>query len=236
MNSWNQLADLFGCRWDDAEIPACAADNICIAWPAILAALDQGLPGTAPLTVLDYGCGGGLFCRKLHALGHRVSGYEPAAELLRAARANVPPEVMLTSDLAPLTAQAPFDAIASIMVLPFVAGLDDAAAALASLLRPGGLVVTAVFNPAFVAENAGDGRLFPEYDPAKGAGFIELKEGVRIPLFVRSADAHQEAFARAGLTEISRQEPPFTPEFLATYPQSFATRHPEYLIQAFRRA
>ncbi|MEW6500311.1 MAG: class I SAM-dependent methyltransferase [Thermodesulfobacteriota bacterium] len=235
MNSWNQLADLFGCRWDDAEIPACAADNVCIAWPAILTALDQGLPDKAPLTVLDYGCGGGLFCRQLHALGHRVSGYEPAAELLRAARENVPPEVVLTSDPAALAAHAPFDAIVTIMVLPFIADLYGVVASLAEWLRPDGVVVTAVFDAAFVRDNAGEGRLFPEYSAEAGVGLIELKAGVRLPVFIRGGETYQEAFARHGLREIARARPPFTPEFLAAYPQSFATRQPEYLIQVFRR-
>lgn len=234
MNPWDQLADLFGCRWDEAEIPACAADNIAIAWLAILSALTQARPNPGPLAILDYGCGGGLFCRQLHQLGHRVVGYEPATELLRAAQANVPAEITLTADRALVDGCAPFDAIVSIMVLPFVVDLDAVLATLAGWLRPAGVIITAVFNNAFVADNAGPGRLFPEYDPARGTGRIELKQGVRLPVAIRTDNAYREAAARHGLSEIARLRPPFTAEFLAAYPQSFATHQPEYLIQAFR--
>jgi ubiquinone/menaquinone biosynthesis C-methylase UbiE len=46
--------------------------------------------GTRPLSVLDLGCGTGLFARQLACQGHRVTGLDPAAAMIDWARAQDP--------------------------------------------------------------------------------------------------------------------------------------------------
>ena len=41
MGQWDRLVDIFGCRWDEENIPACAADNMLIAWPSLIAGIQH---------------------------------------------------------------------------------------------------------------------------------------------------------------------------------------------------
>lgn len=235
MNQWDALADIFGCRWDDVEIPACAADNICIAWPSMLAGINRAFPEKSSLDVLDFGCGGGLFCRCLHGLGHTVTGYDRSAELVLAAQGNVPPEVLVTSAGTVIEGAAKYDLVTSIMVLPFIEDLHGVLCTLTGLVKGNGVIIQAVFHPDFVRDNFETNRLVTDFSSETNSGFLELKKGIKTPIHIRSAAEYRQAYARYGLTEIYQDSPPFSQEFLARYQMPFSTRYPEYLIQAFSR-
>ncbi|MGV1099580.1 class I SAM-dependent methyltransferase [Thiovibrio sp. JS02] len=234
MNQWNQLTDIFGRGWDQDTIPECAADNICIAWPSLIACIDRAFAGRFSGKALDFGCGGGLFCRKLHEMGFAVTGYDEAAELLESARRNTPPEVTLTASGAEAARNGKYELITSIMVLQFIADIDSTTERIASLLKPGALTVHAVFNPEFLKANSGS-RVFSGFSSG-GAGFMELKEGIRIPVHNRTAAEYRRIFAKYGCEEVYLDYPPFSEEFLDQYRMPFATEQPEYLVQAFRNA
>lgn len=103
------------------------------------------------LQLLDIGCGGGLICEPLSRLGGRVTGIDPAAENIEAAkrhaaltglevdyRAAMAEELVATGEL--------FDAV---LVLEVVEHVPDVAAFLktcAHLVRPGGLMVVSTLN------------------------------------------------------------------------------------------
>ncbi|MCX5876138.1 MAG: class I SAM-dependent methyltransferase [Deltaproteobacteria bacterium] len=235
MNQWDTLTDIFGCRWDEAEIPACAADNICIAWPSMLSGVDRTFPEKASLSVLDFGCGGGLFCRCLHGLGHTVTGYDRSEELVKVAQGNVPPEVLVTSNRTVIEGAAKYDLITSIMVLPFIEDLHGVLGTLARLVKGNGVIIQAVFHPEFVMDNFKTNRLVTDFSSETNSGFLELEKGVKIPVHIRSESEYRQAYSRYGLAEIYRDSPPFSQEFLAKYQMPFSTRYPEYLIQAFGR-
>jgi len=230
---WDALADVFGQIGETEEIPTYAADNILIAWPSLLAGIDKVYLPPTTLAVLDYGCGGGLFCRKLHSLGHHTTGCDISPKMMRAAQHNMPSGVTLADVEQALTIGASYDLITSIMVLPFVEDLEELLARLVKTLRPRGSIFFASFNPAFVHDNAGNDKPFT-YTSQADVGSMELKKGVKIPFYIRSATGYQQAFAKFGMTEVYRDVPPFTPAFLEKYPFPLSTAHPEFLIMGFR--
>lgn len=235
MEEWGRLVDIFGCRWDEGNIPACAADNMLIAWPSLIVGIQHHFGRVSGLAVLDYGCGGGLFCRKLHTLGNSVVGYEPTAGLREAAQRNVPGEVVISDSTVVLEPPAAYELITAVMVLQFVAEIEPLLMRLASLLRPGGLLLTAVFNPQFVDRQVSDNLLFSEYSRERQAGFMILQPGVRIPVYNRTAQEYRQLAARLGLQEVFYDLPPFSEDFLSGYPMPFSTEYPEFLIQGLAK-
>ena len=233
MNQWNQLTDVFGCKWTEDAIPECAADNICIAWPSIIHCIEKVFDKPSRLKALDFGCGGGLFCRKLHEMGFAVTGYDESEDLVEAARVNIPEGVTVTNSATLAAQRGRYDLITSIMVLQFVEDIDPAVEKIISLLKPDGLLVHAVFNPEFIEENSGN-PVFTGFEDGR-AGYMELRKGVRIPVCNRTGSEYRDIFERFGCKEIYRDLPHFTAEFLGKYTMPFSTEKPEYLIQAFRR-
>ena len=232
MNQWNQLADTFGCAWDENIIPECAADNICIAWPSILKCIEKEIPESDGLKALDFGCGGGLFCRKLSQQGFKVTGYDQSTELVVSAKRNTPNEVIITSSTSVMVQNGAYDLISSIMVLQFIKDIEPVIDSILSVLNPNGLVLFAVFNPKFVDDNS-NGSVFSDFEDYR-AGYMELKEGVKIPVYNRNELEYREIFESRGLKEVYLDHPIFTKEFLAEHEVPFSTTHSEYQIQGFR--
>ena len=232
MSQWDQLTDIFGCTWNDDTIPAAAADNICMAWPSILACIDKAFPNPARLHALDFGCGGGLFCRRLFDLGFEVTGYDESDELIKIARANTPPEVTITNSSTTVARQGKYDVITAIMVFQFIDDIESTLRNLVSLLTPSGLILYAVFNPDFINENAGTRFSRPTNSRT---WHLALKDGIQIPFFLRTASEYRHSFASMDFKEVYVDFPAFTDEFLKKYQVPFSTKHSEFLIQAFRR-
>ncbi|WP_106402448.1 class I SAM-dependent DNA methyltransferase [Actinocorallia populi] len=99
--------------------------------------LDRLPPESA---VLDLGCGTGLpTAAQLAGAGHRVTGVDYSAEMVRLARRNVPQGVFLQGDL--YEAEGRYDAVVAFFVL-LMFPLDEFPGALSRmhrLVRPGGL-------------------------------------------------------------------------------------------------
>lgn len=235
INPWDKLISVFGCRWDEEEIDAGLADNILIAWPSIIHGIERHFRTTSRLYVLDFGCGGGLFCRELYRLGNYVTGYEPSEKLLEAARLNVPGQVCITNSKTVLEAPSKYDIISSIMVSQFISNIDSVIVQLLNALRPGGLFIQAVFNPLFVLHVNNRDRLFKGFNGGTNKGVMEMKAGVEIPLYIRSRSNYCQLFSDLGYEEVYYDCPHFTREYLAKYRVPFSTDEPEFLIQGFTK-
>jgi 2-polyprenyl-6-hydroxyphenyl methylase/3-demethylubiquinone-9 3-methyltransferase len=103
------------------------------------------------LTVLDVGCGGGLVCEPLTRLGGRVTGIDPAVENVEAARRHADGQGLdieyraaRIEDLA--AERQTFDAVVCFEVVEHVPDAGAFLNTLASLVRPGGLMLLSTIN------------------------------------------------------------------------------------------
>jgi len=112
------------------------------------------LPAAKPLSglrILDIGCGGGLVSEPLARLGANVTGIDPAADNIAAARAHASTSG-LEIDYRAITAEElvasgeKFDAVVCLEVVEHVPDPAAFIAMAASLSEPGGLLIASTIN------------------------------------------------------------------------------------------
>lgn len=101
--------------------------------------------------VLDLGCAGGFMAEALTARGAKVTGIDPAAQAIEAARAHAAQEGLeITYDVgvgeALPYADASFDAVVCVDVLEHVQDLSQVMRETARVLRPGGMFLYDTIN------------------------------------------------------------------------------------------
>ena len=103
------------------------------------------------LAVLDIGCGGGLVAEPLARLGAHVTGIDPAADNIEAARRHASGQGLAIAyraarveDLA--AEERVFDAVVCLEVVEHVPDAGAFLATCAALLRPGGLMLLSTIN------------------------------------------------------------------------------------------
>ena len=103
------------------------------------------------LTLLDIGCGGGLVAEPMSRLGFNVTGIDPGAEAIDAARAHAE-ATGLAIDYRVGAAESiaetgrRFDAVLALEVIEHVANPVDFLAAVSALVRSGGAFIGATLN------------------------------------------------------------------------------------------
>ncbi len=142
--------------------------------------------------VLDLGCAGGFMAEAMAARGADVTGIDPAADAIEAARSHAADgKLNIRYDIgvgeALPYADASFDAVVCVDVLEHVADLGKVLSEVARVLRPGGLFLfdtinrnpIASFATITMAENLL--RLLPRgtHDPAMFIKPAELREAMR---------------------------------------------------------
>ena len=114
------------------------------AQAAGLISTGNGLRG---LSILDVGCGTGIFCEALAGCGAQVRGLDPANSAITLARSRARPELRLAYSSGLVSdASEMFDIVTAMEVLEHV---PDAATFLhdcAARVRPGGLLVVSTIN------------------------------------------------------------------------------------------
>jgi 2-polyprenyl-6-hydroxyphenyl methylase / 3-demethylubiquinone-9 3-methyltransferase len=103
------------------------------------------------LSVLDIGCGGGLVCEPLARLGARVTGIDPAAENIEAAKAHasaggldISYEVATAEELA--ARGQGYDAVLLLEVVEHVPDVPAFIKSVAPLAKPGGVMILSTLN------------------------------------------------------------------------------------------
>jgi 2-polyprenyl-6-hydroxyphenyl methylase / 3-demethylubiquinone-9 3-methyltransferase len=116
----------------------------------------KGPSSLAGLTVLDIGCGGGLVSEPLTRLGATVTGIDPAPENIEAAKAHAG-GARLKVDYRATTAEeiaaegASFDVLLLLEVIEHVPDVPAFLKLVASLVKPGGVMVLSTLNRTFKA-------------------------------------------------------------------------------------
>jgi 2-polyprenyl-6-hydroxyphenyl methylase / 3-demethylubiquinone-9 3-methyltransferase len=121
---------------------------------AVLARFQRPSGGLRPLsglTFLDIGCGGGLVSEPLARMGAAVTGIEPEDANIAAARAHASGQglsidyrALRAEDLAATAMQ--FDCVVCLEVVEHVPDVRAFLAVVASLVRPGGLLICSTLN------------------------------------------------------------------------------------------
>jgi ubiquinone/menaquinone biosynthesis C-methylase UbiE len=179
--------------------------------------LDELAPGRA----LDAACGTGRHTRHLVELGHEVLGFDFTPEMLAVAAANVPEATFVEADLRDIPAEDQhFDLVVCGLALAHLSKLEEPAAELARVLRPGGRIVASVSHP-FQA-HLGWHALYT--DPDGRRGFIREH--------THSHADYMAAFRSAGLRVRDCLEPKLTMDQVRAKRRAF--RHiPEATAAAY---
>ena len=111
----------------------------------------EGLRPLQGLSLLDVGCGGGLIAEPLARLGARVTGLDPAAENVAAARRHAAGQGLDIAYRAGRVEELAieglaFDAVVCLEVVEHVPDPGAFLAACAGLVRPGGLLLLSTLN------------------------------------------------------------------------------------------
>jgi 2-polyprenyl-6-hydroxyphenyl methylase/3-demethylubiquinone-9 3-methyltransferase len=103
------------------------------------------------LRILDIGCGGGVLCEPVAALGATIIGADPAKGAIEAARrhalrSGIKIDYRCTTAEALADAGEQFDIVLAMEVIEHVADTDVFLARCAELVRPGGLMILSTIN------------------------------------------------------------------------------------------
>lgn len=202
---WNWRAP----EYDDHPGHGLATEAECAAW---LATLRDLLP-PAPADVVDLGCGTGFLALLIAELGHRVTGFDLAEEMLARARAKAaelatPPRFELGNASDPPVADMSVDVIAS---RHLIWTLVDPARAFANwrrALRPGGRVVAinGLWKDTNIARARREGAAACPYGAAAAERhdrYYTPEVEARLPLMrVEAVEEVADAFRRAGFVDV----------------------------------
>ena len=141
--SWEKSAD-----WYDRILGAQGSElyqNVVI--PGALQMLDP----KADETVLDLGCGQGVFSRSLADEGCKVTGVDLSPTLIEKAKTyrSKKPIYYICRDAAQIGDLGPFDAVSAILSLQNMPHLDEVCRACAAALRVGGRMLWVMNHPFF---------------------------------------------------------------------------------------
>lgn len=204
--------------------------------PVSLAFFDV-LGPVSGLRVLDIACGHGRITRALARRGAGVTGLDLSGKLLNKAREMEEQDTLgisyVHADVAapPAPPGAPFDRVTCFFGLSDIDDLDGAISAVATVLRPGGNFIFAIFHPCF----AGAGDISSSW-PATGRYYDEGRwtaQGSRSTLRQQVGASHRmlstylNTLHRHTLSAEQIAEPAPAPDWDQTH---VADRQPVFLV------
>lgn len=107
----------------------------------------QQLQLTAGTTLLDIGCGSGIFCSGAANAGAVVTGIDATPELIKEAQQRAPQVQFLTGDMEQLPFEdAAFDVVTGFNAFQYAASVPHAFAEAHRVLKPGGRLVAMIWG------------------------------------------------------------------------------------------
>lgn len=241
LNPWDTLSQKFNTHTRVSEISPFAADNILIAWPALLRGIHEAQATGHGLSAMDFGCGAGSFCAALQDRGYKVTGCDTSQAMIKMARLSLADRGISFykighNDLSAIR-EAPFDLISAIMVFHFIANIAGTLRQLANILRTNGVLAFAVFNRKYIMANHGDKRPFDGFAPHNpDCGHMTIGAESRIPVFLRTETEYDAMLEPLGFQRIFASEPSFTEEYINRYSDdTHDCSQPEYIILGYRK-
>lgn len=235
-NPWDKLASHFAPE-DPDKLEWDAVDNILIAQPVILDFLGESFAKPYGLNLLEFGCGGGQFADRLQKLGYSVDGIDTSPHMIAAARTQYGRNGDFRVGRAISLDDKEYDVITSVMTLQFIPDIENTVLNLSKALKPSGLLVFAVHNPAFVSDWIKAKYRYIGFDseehPTKG--LLQFGREVEIPIYIRSATEYSDIAEKSHLQALLESYPPFTEEFLKKYPVDGPTQNSEFMILGYKK-
>ncbi|NCS32191.1 methyltransferase domain-containing protein [bacterium] len=198
-----------------------------VNWPAL-----KGLIGdVSGKTVLDAGCGNGLYTQLLHTMGAQVSGIDIASSLTEIAQTRYP-EIFF--DIGDLTNDLPyqtntFDLVFSKMVLMDIPSIENTVAEFYRVLKPQGVCVISILHPFYplyymfknkwTSEPTGKFENVKQYHDETFTTAFYKHIKLEIPVWTRSLEHYINTFTKRGFGVKEINEPKMSSDFLEKYPE-----------------
>jgi SAM-dependent methyltransferase len=240
---WNSLAERFNTHKPLAKVHPDAAVNIHVGWPVLFQQLEyqSKYVGQKKLSILDFGCGSGEFCQRVHTMGHCVTGMDHSKSMLIFARQHLPKEVSLIhgNHVSPFFKESEYfnsyDVITAIHSLEWIQDIEITLLNLSKLLKPGGIMLFAVFPKNHVIDSIKIKDLFEDFDDAKNpsSGYCNF-DGVRVPVYIRDASFFDSYYKKLDFDKVLEAYPPYPKYFLDEYKWT-GSKHPEMMVLAYRK-
>jgi len=242
-NKWDIIAQRFNTHMELDKIHPDAAVNIYVGWPTFFdqikyqcEAIDEKY-----CNILEFCCGSGDFCEKLHALGHHVVGVDASREMLNISKKNTSKDIeyiygdlIKNKDLL-RNYQGKMDIITSIHGFDWIENIEEIINILSGLTKKDALFIFCVFSKEHVKNSLEIHDLFEdfdsEYDPKKGVCNFD---GTKIPVFVRDSNYYESIFKKLGYEKVIEYYPPYPSSFFKKYLWK-GSKFPEMLILSFRK-
>lgn len=240
---WNDVSERFNTHKPLDKVHPDAAVNIHIGWPIIFQQIDYQIKylGKNHCRIFDFGCGAGGLCQRLHRSKHLVVGLDHSEGMLSHARKHLPQDIELIhgNHHSPIfndsKYKGTFDIVLAMHSMECVEDIEIALHNLSNLLKPGGIILFAVYPKAHVIDSLKIKDLFEDFDsmtdPYMG---YENFDGIRIPMFIRDASFFDNYFNRHNFEKVLETYPAYPKAFLDEYKWT-GSLHPEMMILSYRK-
>jgi SAM-dependent methyltransferase len=235
---WDLLGSCsFNAHVHDDDIDPRFADNMIIAWPPILKLIQSTYPPNKNVRVLDYGCGTGGFCKKLHTVGYSVVGIDSSKGMIKTAKHHSASDISyFLGDYAVLPSLGKFQIIVTIMTLPFIDNLREVLRIFSNAILPGGLLIIVDFNKEWIKECLKIPVYFSDFNSIDDPTFgMMTHENCKTPVYIRDIHDYDQLMISNNIEKILHIHPPFTKEFIHKYPNYKPVHISEYLILGYKK-
>lgn len=240
---WNLLAD----RFNTFKLKKCihpdAAVNIEVGWPIFLSIIEDYVNKNSKknITILDFGCGVGEFCRTLVGKGYKVVGMDHSEGMLELANGKVGQDTPLihanhrNEIFSDPGMSKKFDIVTAIHSIEWIEDVEVAFKNIAKTIVDGGLLIFAVFPKEHIIDSLKIKDLFEDFNSKEDPFFGYANfDGVRVPVWIRTSKMYDDILKPLGFEKIVDVMPGYPADFFEKYKWT-GSRYPEMNVLAYRK-